>query len=85
MVKIKNNYFFCIDSVPGKARRTLILISKVVQNIANNVEFEGSKEPYMVIMNPIIIECQQSMCDFEDAIAVNILVILNNTNRNKKL
>jgi len=35
------------------ARRLLILITKVLQNLSNDVEF-GSKEPYMVKMNDFI-------------------------------
>ena len=38
----------------ANARRLLILITKVLQNLSNDVEF-GSKEPYMTKMNDFII------------------------------
>jgi len=38
---------------PG-AQRCLILISKVMQNIANQVDFDGAKEPYMVPLNEFV-------------------------------
>jgi len=36
------------------AQRALILISKVIQGIANQVEFDGEKEPYMVPINTFV-------------------------------
>ncbi len=54
----------------GKTRRTLILISKVIQNLANGVEFEGQKEPYMMPLNTIVLQYTENMTQFEDDIAV---------------
>jgi len=43
-----------VANPPGpEARRLLILITKVLQNLSNDVEF-GSKEPYMTKMNDFI-------------------------------
>ena len=39
---------------PG-VRRGLVMISKVLQNLANGIEF-GCKEAHMAILNPFIIE-----------------------------
>jgi len=43
-----------VDEQPSfESRRLLILMTKVLQNLSNNVEF-GSKEPYMTKMNDFI-------------------------------
>eukprot|EP00762_Andalucia_godoyi_P008476 ANDGO_05793.mRNA.1 Neurofibromin-A len=39
-----------------RARRNLVLISKMLQNLANGVDFK--KEPYMECMNPLLAELQ---------------------------
>ncbi|KAI9809635.1 MAG: hypothetical protein M1825_000067 [Sarcosagium campestre] len=45
-----------VNSVPTKEmRRGLLLIAKVVQNLANNVLF-GAKEPYMYSLNDFLVE-----------------------------
>ena len=38
---------------PPAARRNLVLITKLLQNLANNVSF-GKKEAYMVPMNSFV-------------------------------
>eukprot|EP00004_Rigifila_ramosa_P006777 TRINITY_DN176_c0_g1_i5.p1 TRINITY_DN176_c0_g1~~TRINITY_DN176_c0_g1_i5.p1 ORF type:complete len:2751 (-),score=506.38 TRINITY_DN176_c0_g1_i5:66-8294(-) len=45
------------------ARRQLLLITKVLQNLANNHEF-GDKEAFMIPMNSFIQQNQQSINDF---------------------
>lgn len=45
--------FNFIDEPTKVMRRNLILISKVVQNLSNGVEF-GQKEPYMSLLNPFL-------------------------------
>jgi hypothetical protein len=56
-----------------KSRRSLILLSKVLQNLANSVEF-GEKEAYMLKTNPFIMSNQKGMFEFLDALGVrNIL------------
>ena len=47
----------------ASARRLLILITKVLQNLSNDVEF-GSKEPYMTKMNDFIHSNRQKLSDF---------------------
>jgi len=46
-----------------QARRLLILITKVLQNLSNDVEF-GSKEPYMAKMNDFIQSNRQKLVTF---------------------
>jgi hypothetical protein len=49
----------------ASARRLLILITKVLQNLSNDVEF-GSKEPYMTKMNDFIHSNRQKLGEFYD-------------------
>jgi len=49
----------------AESRRLLILITKVLQNLANDVEF-GSKEPYMTKMNDFIHSNRQKLIQFYD-------------------
>ncbi|UNI16248.1 Ras GTPase activating protein ira2 [Purpureocillium takamizusanense] len=45
-----------VSTVPTKEmRRGLLLIAKVIQNLANNVLF-GTKEPYMFPLNPFLVQ-----------------------------
>ncbi|XP_061584998.1 ras GTPase-activating protein 1-like isoform X2 [Cololabis saira] len=58
--------FNIIDDPPSTtAGRTLILVAKSVQNLANLVEF-GAKEPYMEGVNPFIKNNKQRMIMFLD-------------------
>lgn len=52
-------------------RRALILISKVVQNVANEVEF-GDKEAYMMPMNGFIKEYIPRMKHFLGDISATV-------------
>jgi len=53
-----------VDEPPQpNARRLLILITKVLQNLSNDVEF-GSKEPYMTKMNDFIITNRPKITEF---------------------
>lgn len=36
------------------SRRNLILLTKVLQNLSNGVEFQGNKEPFMMVVNDYI-------------------------------
>ncbi|CAG0885228.1 unnamed protein product [Cyprideis torosa] len=45
------------------ANRSLIMIAKCLQNLANLVEF-GSKEPYMEVLNPFILKNKERMIIF---------------------
>ncbi len=49
-----------IVALSGKSRRSLVLISKVLQALANDVEF-GEKEPYMIVMNNFLIKRRKSV------------------------
>ncbi|KAM4066974.1 GTPase-activator protein for ras-like GTPase domain-containing protein [Hirsutella rhossiliensis] len=45
-----------VSSAPTKGmRRGLLLIAKIIQNLANNVLF-GAKEPYMFPLNPFLVQ-----------------------------
>ena len=52
-----------IQTVGKTGRRNLILISKLLQNLANGVEF-GSKEPYMIEMNKTIQQYQEKVTEY---------------------
>ena len=43
-------------------RRNLILVLKVVQNIASGVEFDGSKEEYMTCLNALVDRHHPLLC-----------------------
>eukprot|EP01103_Thecamoeba_quadrilineata_P017176 TRINITY_DN598_c0_g3_i1.p1 TRINITY_DN598_c0_g3~~TRINITY_DN598_c0_g3_i1.p1 ORF type:complete len:480 (-),score=85.64 TRINITY_DN598_c0_g3_i1:42-1481(-) len=49
-----------------ESRRTLILISKILQNLANAVQFDGSKEAYMMGIDNFIVENLQAVNNFFD-------------------
>jgi len=57
------------EKITSKSRRSLVLISKVLQNLANDVEF-GDKEPYMTAMNHFIIRKRKSLQAFFNQLAV---------------
>ncbi|BFZ63306.1 Ras GTPase activating protein ira2 [Saitoella coloradoensis] len=60
-----------VDSVPTReARRALLLIAKIVQNLANNVLF-GAKEPFMVILNEFLTSNIFTITAFLRDISVN--------------
>eukprot|EP01112_Ceratiomyxa_fruticulosa_P012268 TRINITY_DN3388_c0_g1_i1.p1 TRINITY_DN3388_c0_g1~~TRINITY_DN3388_c0_g1_i1.p1 ORF type:complete len:393 (+),score=83.23 TRINITY_DN3388_c0_g1_i1:233-1411(+) len=62
-------HFGLIGTPPNpKSRRSLILVSKVQQNLANDVEF-GEKEPYMLKFNSYIVQNQAAMVKFLDELA----------------
>merc|ERR1712029_351690 len=53
------------DPVPPAAARSLVMIAKCLQNLANLVEF-GGKEPYMEVVNPFILKNKERMVVFLD-------------------
>lgn len=53
------------DPVPPAAMRSLVMIAKCLQNLANLVEF-GGKEPYMEVVNPFILKNKERMVVFLD-------------------
>jgi hypothetical protein len=59
---------FGVPTPSPKSRRSLILVSKAIQNLANDVEF-GEKENYMVKVNPFIKTNQAVMWRFLENLA----------------
>jgi len=53
------------DPVPPAAMRSLVMIAKCLQNLANLVEF-GGKETYMEVVNPFILKNKERMIVFLD-------------------
>jgi len=53
------------DPVPPAAQRSLVMIAKCLQNLANLIEF-GGKEPYMEVVNPFILKNKERMVVFLD-------------------
>jgi len=53
------------EPVPPAAMRSLVMIAKCLQNLANLVEF-GGKEPYMEVVNPFILKNKERMVVFLD-------------------
>lgn len=61
--------FNLISDTPSEtASRSLILVAKCLQNLANLVEF-GAKEPWMEVVNPFILKNKNRMIRFLDEIA----------------
>ncbi|CAG0917341.1 unnamed protein product [Notodromas monacha] len=57
-----------VDSPPPQAARSLIMIAKCLQNLANLVEF-GGKESYMEVVNPFILKNKERMIYFLDKLS----------------
>ena len=53
------------------ATRSLVMIAKCLQNLANLVEF-GVKESYMEVVNPFILKNKERMVVFLDHLSVCI-------------
>eukprot|EP00002_Diphylleia_rotans_P017981 TRINITY_DN3484_c0_g1_i1.p1 TRINITY_DN3484_c0_g1~~TRINITY_DN3484_c0_g1_i1.p1 ORF type:complete len:1384 (-),score=321.96 TRINITY_DN3484_c0_g1_i1:166-4317(-) len=54
-------------SITARRRRNLILCGKVLQNLANDVEF-GGKEQYMSVMNQFMVESRSIIFDYLKAL-----------------
>ena len=64
-------YLSCaVDSPSGDAERSLKLVAKCVQNVANLVEFK-TKEPFMRVVNPFIVKQMEKMKKFIDQLSVS--------------
>jgi len=59
-------YHLVSEPPPKEARRGLILVSKLLQNLANGVEFDGSKEEYMKSMNHFVTSNLKNVTVFFD-------------------
>ncbi|XP_026288101.1 ras GTPase-activating protein 1 [Frankliniella occidentalis] len=53
---------------PQMAARSLIMVAKCLQNLANLVEF-GGKEPYMEVVNPFILKNKERMVVYLDQVS----------------
>jgi Ras GTPase-activating protein 1 len=53
---------------PPQAARSLIMIAKCLQNLANLVEF-GGKESYMEVVNPVVLKNKEKMIVFLDQLS----------------
>ncbi|XP_032666711.1 ras GTPase-activating protein 1 [Odontomachus brunneus] len=53
---------------PPGAARSLVMVAKCLQNLANLVEF-GGKEPYMEVVNPFILKNKERMVVFLDQLS----------------
>jgi hypothetical protein len=58
-----------LEPPPLKAFRTLVLISKLLQNLANNVLF-SQKETYMIPLNEFYEKNQEKMAKFLDTVSL---------------
>ena len=56
-------------------RRALLLITKVIQNLANNVLF-GAKEPYMIVLNDFLNDNIVKVTTFLEEISVSAALTL---------
>lgn len=59
---------------PPMAARSLIMVAKCLQNLANLVEF-GGKEPYMEVVNPFILKNKERMVVYLDQISVSLALL----------
>ncbi|XP_072938428.1 ras GTPase-activating protein 1 [Epargyreus clarus] len=53
---------------PPHAQRSLVMVAKCLQNLANLIEF-GAKEPYMEVVNPFILKNKERMVVFLDQLS----------------
>ncbi|KAL7304905.1 ras GTPase-activating protein 1 isoform X2 [Trichogramma pretiosum] len=61
--------FNLIEESPSPmATRSLVMVAKCLQNLANLVEF-GGKEPYMEVVNPFILKNKERMVVFLDQLS----------------
>lgn len=64
-------HFNLIAETPShNASRSLIMVAKCLQNLANLVEF-GGKEPYMEVVNPFILKNKERMVYYLDQLSVS--------------
>ena len=61
---------YIIEPPPPAAARSLVMIAKCLQNLANLVEF-GAKESYMEVVNPFILKNKERMVVFLDHLSVS--------------
>lgn len=65
------DFFNCLTEPPSpESRRLLILMTKVLQNLSNDVEF-GLKEPHMAKLNDFIHSNREKLDQFFKALVVS--------------
>lgn len=57
-----------VETLPESKRRSLILVSKIIQNVANNCEFGGAKEEFMMKCNGFVLKYIPVVIDFYKAV-----------------
>lgn len=63
------NFNLIAETPSHNAARSLIMVAKCLQNLANLVEF-GGKEPYMEVVNPFILKNKERMVYYLDQLSV---------------
>ncbi len=67
------NFNLIAETPSHNASRSLIMVAKCLQNLANLVEF-GGKEPYMEVVNPFILKNKERMVYYLDLLSVGLLI-----------
>ena len=73
------NFNLIADTPSYNAARSLIMVAKCLQNLANLVEF-GGKEPYMEVVNPFILKNKERMVYYLDQLSVRLLIVFSLNN-----
>lgn len=69
------NFNLIAETPSHNAARSLIMVAKCLQNLANLVEF-GGKEPYMEVVNPFILKNKERMVYYLDQLSVSFRIIM---------
>lgn len=67
------NFGLITETPSHNASRSLIMVAKCLQNLANLVEF-GGKEPYMEVVNPFILKNKERMVYYLDQLSVRFFL-----------
>lgn len=67
-------FFVCTETPKTAVTRTLILITKTIQNVANRVKY-GTKEQYMTPMNSFVTSNIKRVEEFLVNFAVGLAVV----------
>jgi len=70
---------------PANARRGLVLVSKLLQNLANHQEFDGAKEDYMAFSNEFIKKNSDTIKSFFDQLSQDLPADGNEIETTRKL
>lgn len=68
-------FLLMLEPPSNNSDRSLKLVTKTIQNVANLVEFKA-KEPYMVALNTFINKHMEKMKKFIDSISVSHFIHL---------